>query len=52
MFNNVGIAGVGGSTEVAVDGFDATMGVLYRGVPPGMKHLPSRICDADLSQNR
>jgi NAD(P)-dependent dehydrogenase (short-subunit alcohol dehydrogenase family) len=39
MFNNAGIAGVSGSiTEIPVDGFDATMGVLVRSVFLGMKH--------------
>ena len=39
MFNNAGIAGVSGSiTDIPVDGFDATMGVLLRSVFLGMKH--------------
>jgi NAD(P)-dependent dehydrogenase (short-subunit alcohol dehydrogenase family) len=39
IFNNAGYAGVGGKIEdVPVDGFDATMGVLLRGVFLGIKH--------------
>jgi NAD(P)-dependent dehydrogenase (short-subunit alcohol dehydrogenase family) len=39
IFNNAGYGGVGGRiAEVPVDGFDATMGVLVRGVFLGMKH--------------
>jgi NAD(P)-dependent dehydrogenase (short-subunit alcohol dehydrogenase family) len=39
IFNNAGLAGVAGSIEqTPVEGFDATMGVLLRGVFLGMKH--------------
>ncbi len=39
MFNNAGIGGPGGSIdEIPVEGFDATMAVLLRGVFLGMKH--------------
>ena len=39
MFNNAGLAGVGGPIEATpAEGFDATMGVLLRGVFLGMKH--------------
>jgi NAD(P)-dependent dehydrogenase (short-subunit alcohol dehydrogenase family) len=39
MFNNAGLAGVGGPIEqTPVEGFDATMSVLLRGVFLGMKH--------------
>jgi NAD(P)-dependent dehydrogenase (short-subunit alcohol dehydrogenase family) len=39
IFNNAGAAGVGGKIEdVPVDGFDATIAVLLRGVFLGMKH--------------
>ena len=39
MFNNAGIGGPGGSIdEIPVEGFDAAMGVLLRGVFLGMKH--------------
>ena len=49
MFNNAGIVGVGGSiTEIPVEGFDATMGVLVRSVFLGMKHA-GRIMQAQKS---
>ncbi len=39
LFNNAGYAGVGGKIEdVTAEGFDATIGVLLRGVFLGMKH--------------
>jgi NAD(P)-dependent dehydrogenase (short-subunit alcohol dehydrogenase family) len=39
IFNNAGYAGVGGRIdEIPIDGFDATMGVLVRGVFLGIKH--------------
>jgi NAD(P)-dependent dehydrogenase (short-subunit alcohol dehydrogenase family) len=39
MFNNAGYAGVGGSIEmISTEGFDASIGVLLRGVFLGMKH--------------
>lgn len=39
LFNNAGAAGVGGPiAEIPVAGFDATIGVLLRGVFLGMKH--------------
>src|SRR5262247_1737328 len=39
IFNNAGCGGVGGKIEdVSADGFDATIGVLLRGVFLGMKH--------------
>ena len=39
IFNNAGYGGVGGKIEdVSADGFDATIGVLLRGVFLGMKH--------------
>jgi len=39
IFNNAGYGGVGGRvSEIPVDGFDETMGVLVRGVFLGMKH--------------
>jgi NAD(P)-dependent dehydrogenase (short-subunit alcohol dehydrogenase family) len=39
IFNNAGYAGVGGKIEdVTAEGFDATIGVLLRGVFLGMKH--------------
>ena len=39
IFNNAGYAGVGGRIdEIPADGFDATMGVLVRGVFLGIKH--------------
>jgi NAD(P)-dependent dehydrogenase (short-subunit alcohol dehydrogenase family) len=39
LFNNAGAAGVGGRiAEIPVVGFDATIGVLLRGVFLGMKH--------------
>src|SRR3989442_8579914 len=39
IFNNAGYAGVGGKIEdVSAEGFDATIGVLLRGVFLGMKH--------------
>jgi NAD(P)-dependent dehydrogenase (short-subunit alcohol dehydrogenase family) len=39
IFNNAGYGGVGGRiAEIAVDGFDETLGVLLRGVFLGMKH--------------
>jgi len=39
IFNNAGYGGVGGKIEdVPVDGFDATVGVLLRGVFLGIKH--------------
>ncbi len=39
MFNNAGYAGVGGSIEmIPTEGFDASIGVLLRGVFLGMKH--------------
>jgi len=39
LFNNAGAAGVGGRiAEIPVAGFDATIGVLLRGVFLGMKH--------------
>ena len=39
LFNNAGYAGVGGKIEdVTAEGFDATVGVLLRGVFLGMKH--------------
>src|SRR5262245_9329915 len=39
IFNNAGYGGVGGKIEdVSVDGFDATMSVLLRGVFLGLKH--------------
>src|SRR6266545_4430782 len=39
IFNNAGYAGVGGRIEdVPADGFDATIGVLLRGVFLGIKH--------------
>jgi len=39
IFNNAGYAGVGGKIEdVSSEGFDATIGVLLRGVFLGMKH--------------
>lgn len=39
LYNNAGFAGVGGPIEATpVDGFDAVMGVLLRGVFLGMKH--------------
>ena len=42
IFNNAGLAGVGGPIEATpVEGFDATMGVLLRGVFLGMKHAAS-----------
>jgi len=39
MFNNAGFGGAGGRiAEIATDGFDATMRVLFRGVFLGIKH--------------
>jgi NAD(P)-dependent dehydrogenase (short-subunit alcohol dehydrogenase family) len=39
IFNNAGYGGVGGRIEeTSIEGFDATMGVLLRGVLLGMKH--------------
>jgi NAD(P)-dependent dehydrogenase (short-subunit alcohol dehydrogenase family) len=39
IFNNAGYGGVGGRIgEIPVEGFDATLGVLLRGVFLGMKH--------------
>jgi NAD(P)-dependent dehydrogenase (short-subunit alcohol dehydrogenase family) len=39
MFNNAGLVGAGGPiTEIPVDGFDAAMRVLVRGVFLGIKH--------------
>jgi len=39
IFNNAGYGGVGGRIEaIPIDGFDATIGVLLRGVLLGMKH--------------
>ena len=39
IFNNAGYAGVGGKIEdVSAEGFDATIGVLLRGVFLGIKH--------------
>jgi len=39
IFNNAGYGGVGGRVEdIAIAGFDETMGVLVRGVLLGMKH--------------
>jgi NAD(P)-dependent dehydrogenase (short-subunit alcohol dehydrogenase family) len=39
VFNNAGLGGVSGSIEeLPVEGFDATLGVLLRGVFLGMKH--------------
>jgi NAD(P)-dependent dehydrogenase (short-subunit alcohol dehydrogenase family) len=39
LFNNAGVAGVGGGiAEISVEGFDATVGLLLRGVFLGMKH--------------
>jgi NAD(P)-dependent dehydrogenase (short-subunit alcohol dehydrogenase family) len=39
IFNNAGYGGVGGRIEaIPIDGFDATIGVLFRGVLLGMKH--------------
>src|SRR5215468_6381116 len=39
IFNNAGYGGVGGKIEaVSAEGFDATIGVLLRGVFLGMKH--------------
>lgn len=39
MFNNAGLGGVSGSIEeIPVEGFDETVGVLFRGVFLGMKH--------------
>jgi NAD(P)-dependent dehydrogenase (short-subunit alcohol dehydrogenase family) len=39
VFNNAGYGGVGGRiAEIAVEGFDETLGVLLRGVFLGMKH--------------
>lgn len=39
LFNNAGYAGASGPiADIAVDGFDATIGVLLRGVFLGMKH--------------
>jgi NAD(P)-dependent dehydrogenase (short-subunit alcohol dehydrogenase family) len=39
LFNNAGLAGVTGAIEeIPADGFDATVGVLLRGVFLGMKH--------------
>ncbi len=39
LFNNAGAAGVrGGIDEISVDGFDATVALLLRGVFLGMKH--------------
>ena len=42
IFNNAGYAGVGGGIEqIPVEGFDATIAVLLRGVFLGMKHAAS-----------
>jgi NAD(P)-dependent dehydrogenase (short-subunit alcohol dehydrogenase family) len=39
LFNNAGAAGVGGGiAEISVEGFDAAVGLLLRGVFLGMKH--------------
>jgi NAD(P)-dependent dehydrogenase (short-subunit alcohol dehydrogenase family) len=39
MFNNAGSGGVGGAIhETDMDGFDATVGLLFKGVISGMKH--------------
>jgi NAD(P)-dependent dehydrogenase (short-subunit alcohol dehydrogenase family) len=39
MFNNAGMGGVGGAIEeIDMDGFDQTVGVLFKGVMLGMKH--------------
>jgi len=39
LFNNAGLAGVGGPVEeTAMDGFDKTVGVLFKGVLMGIKH--------------
>jgi NAD(P)-dependent dehydrogenase (short-subunit alcohol dehydrogenase family) len=39
IFNNAGYGGVGGRIEaIPIEGFDATIGVLLRGVLLGMKH--------------
>lgn len=39
MFNNAGIGGVGGAIdETDMDGFDQTVGVLFKGVMLGMKY--------------
>lgn len=46
VFNNAGLGGVnGGIAEIPVEGFDATIAVLLRGVFLGMKHAAPHLVD-------